>query len=121
MILEGQGRLVRNYPHVPGIDFAGTVLQSRSPEFKAGDPVLLTGWRVGEVPWGGYVERARVKGAYVVGRPGGAGGGGAGGAGGGLAGAAGAKGKIGGPPPGAAAGAAGDGDRHCRLHRDAGG
>ena len=69
MILEGQGRLVRNYPHVPGIDFAGTVLQSRSPEFKAGDPVLLTGWRVGELQWGGYAERARVKGEYLVRRP----------------------------------------------------
>jgi acrylyl-CoA reductase (NADPH) len=69
MILEGQGRLVRNYPHVPGIDFAGTVLQSRSSEFKAGDPVLLTGWRVGELQWGGYAERARVKGEYLVRRP----------------------------------------------------
>jgi acrylyl-CoA reductase (NADPH) len=69
MILEGQGRLVRNYPHVPGIDFAGTVLQSRSPEFKPGDPVILTGWRVGELQWGGYAERARVKGEYLVRRP----------------------------------------------------
>src|SRR2546423_4348874 len=69
MVLEGQGRLVRNYPHVPGIDFAGTVLQSRSPEFKPGDPVVLTGWRVGEVQWGGYAERARVKAEYLVHRP----------------------------------------------------
>src|SRR3954466_9686000 len=69
MILEGQGRLVRNYPHVPGIDFAGTVLQSRSPEFQPGDPVILTGWRVGEVQWGGYAERGRVKAEYLVRRP----------------------------------------------------
>src|SRR5829696_7613746 len=47
MVLEGQGRLVRQYPHVPGIDFAGTVERSDSPAFKPGDPVVLTGWRVG--------------------------------------------------------------------------
>ena len=69
MILEGQGRLVRSYPHVPGIDFAGTVLQSRAPEFKPGDPVVLTGWRVGELQWGGYAERARVKAEHLVRRP----------------------------------------------------
>src|SRR5437660_12796397 len=46
MVLEGQGRLVRAYPHVPGVDFAGTVLRSDSPEFRPGDPVILTGWRV---------------------------------------------------------------------------
>src|SRR5207302_811897 len=69
MILEGQGRLVRAYPHVPGVDFAGTVLRSDSPEFRPGDPVVLTGWRVGEVQWGGYAERARVKAGYLVRRP----------------------------------------------------
>jgi acrylyl-CoA reductase (NADPH) len=69
MILQGQGRLVRNYPHVPGIDFAGTVLRSDSPEFRPGDPVILTGWRVGELHWGGYAERARVKAAQLVHRP----------------------------------------------------
>jgi acrylyl-CoA reductase (NADPH) len=69
MILEGQGRLVRQYPHVPGIDFAGTVEQSSSPDFAPGDPVVLTGWRVGEVQWGGYAERARVKAEYLVRRP----------------------------------------------------
>src|SRR2546425_9536068 len=45
MILQGQGRLVRTYPHVPGIDFAGTVEHSSSPDFKPGDAVILTGWR----------------------------------------------------------------------------
>jgi acrylyl-CoA reductase (NADPH) len=69
MILEGQGRLVRSYPHVPGVDFAGTVLQSRSPEFQPGDPVVLTGWRVGELQWGGYAERARVRAEYLLRRP----------------------------------------------------
>jgi acrylyl-CoA reductase (NADPH) len=69
MILEGQGRLVRAYPHVPGIDFAGSVLRSDSPEFRPGDPVVLTGWRVGELQWGGYAERARVKAEYLVRRP----------------------------------------------------
>ncbi|HEX6440545.1 MAG TPA: MDR family oxidoreductase [Stellaceae bacterium] len=69
MILQGQGRLVRQYPHVPGIDFAGTVLASQSPEYKPGDPVILTGWRVGELQWGGYAERARVKAEHLVRRP----------------------------------------------------
>jgi len=69
MILQGIGRLVRNYPHVPGIDFAGTVERSASPEFQPGDPVLLTGWRVGEAQWGGYAEKARVPASYLVRRP----------------------------------------------------
>ncbi len=69
MVLEGLGRLVRNYPHIPGIDFAGTVERSDSPAFKPGDPVILTGWRVGEVQWGGYAEKARVKASWLVRRP----------------------------------------------------
>src|ERR1041385_6602282 len=69
MILEGQGRLVRAYPHVPGVDFAGTVLASDSPDFRPGDPVILTGWRVGELHWGGYAERARVPASFLVRRP----------------------------------------------------
>ena len=69
MVLQGQGRLVRQYPHVPGIDFAGTVEQSWSPDFAPGDPVILTGWRVGELHWGGYAERARVKAEWLVHRP----------------------------------------------------
>jgi acrylyl-CoA reductase (NADPH) len=66
MILQGQGRLVRSYPHVPGIDFAGTVVSSESPAFKPGDDVVLTGWRVGELQWGGYAEMARVKTDYLM-------------------------------------------------------
>jgi acrylyl-CoA reductase (NADPH) len=69
MILQGIGRLVRSYPHVPGIDFAGTVERSESPEFAPGDPVILTGWRVGETQWGGYAEKARVKASHLVRRP----------------------------------------------------
>ena len=60
------GGLVRNYPHVPGIDFAGTVEASDDPRYKAGDKVVLTGWRVGEAHWGGYAQKARVKGDWLV-------------------------------------------------------
>src|SRR5262245_34002288 len=66
LILNGLGRLVRNYPHVPGVDFAGVVEASQHPRFKAGDSVILTGWRVGEAVWGGYAERARVRGDWLV-------------------------------------------------------
>jgi acrylyl-CoA reductase (NADPH) len=69
MILQGIGRLVRTYPHVPGVDFTGTVEHSESPEFAPGDSVILTGWRVGETQWGGYAEKARVKASYLVRRP----------------------------------------------------
>jgi acrylyl-CoA reductase (NADPH) len=69
MILQGLGRLVRNYPHVPGIDFAGTVERSDSSEFKPGHPVILTGWRVGETQWGGYAGKARVPASYLARRP----------------------------------------------------
>ncbi|MGB5871984.1 MAG: acryloyl-CoA reductase [Albidovulum sp.] len=60
------GGLVRNYPHVPGIDFAGTVEASDDARYKAGDKVVLTGWRVGEAYWGGYAEKARVKADWLV-------------------------------------------------------
>lgn len=60
------GGLVRNYPHVPGIDFAGTVEASDDPRYKAGDKVLLTGWRVGEVHWGGFSQKARVNADWLV-------------------------------------------------------
>jgi len=66
LILNGLGRLVRSYPHVPGIDFAGTVERSDSPDYKPGDKVVLTGWRVGELSWGGYAEKARVKAGQLV-------------------------------------------------------
>jgi acrylyl-CoA reductase (NADPH) len=60
------GGLVRTYPHVPGIDFAGTVEASDDPRYAPGDKVVLTGWRVGEVHWGGYAEKARVKADWLV-------------------------------------------------------
>lgn len=60
------GGLVRNYPHVPGIDFAGTVEASDDPRYSPGDKVVLTGWRVGEMHWGGYSEKARVKADWLV-------------------------------------------------------
>ena len=60
------GGLVRNYPHVPGIDFAGTVETSDDPRYSPGDKVVLTGWRVGEAHWGGYAEKARVKADWLV-------------------------------------------------------
>jgi acrylyl-CoA reductase (NADPH) len=60
------GGLVRNYPHVPGIDFAGTVEASDDTRYKPGDKVVLTGWRVGEVHWGGYAQKARVKADWLV-------------------------------------------------------
>ena len=64
--LKGQGRLVRDYPHVPGIDLAGTVEESADPRFSPGDAVVLTGWRVGEIWWGGYATRAKVKGDWLT-------------------------------------------------------
>jgi len=66
MVLNGIGRLVRSYPHVPGVDFAGVVEQSSSPDWQAGDPVILTGWRVGEWHWGGHAQYARVKAEWLV-------------------------------------------------------
>ncbi len=58
--------LVRRYPHVPGIDFAGRVEDSSDPRYRPGDEVVLTGWRVGEAHWGGYAEKARVKADWLV-------------------------------------------------------
>jgi len=66
MILNGLGRLVRSYPQVPGVDYAGTVLESSHPDWKRGDPVVLTGWRVGEWHWGGYAAKARAKAGWLV-------------------------------------------------------
>ncbi|MBF0562338.1 MAG: oxidoreductase [Alphaproteobacteria bacterium] len=66
LILGGLGKLVRRYPHVPGIDFSGTVETSASLRYRPGDPVILTGWRVGESHWGGYAERARVQAEWLV-------------------------------------------------------
>ncbi len=69
LCLGSGGGLVRVWPHVPGIDFAGRVVESAHPKWRAGDAVVLTGWRVGENRWGGYAERARVKGDWLVALP----------------------------------------------------
>jgi acrylyl-CoA reductase (NADPH) len=58
--------LVREYPHVPGIDFAGTVQASDDSRYRVGDRVVLTGWRVGETHWGGYSQKARVSADWLV-------------------------------------------------------
>lgn len=60
------GGLVRNYPHIPGIDFAGTVENSSDARYKVGDKVVLTGWRVGEAHFGGYSQKARVNADWLV-------------------------------------------------------
>ena len=66
MVLGGLGRLVRNYPHVPGVDFAGVVESSASEKFKPGDRVVLNGWRVGEMRWGGYASKACVSSDWLL-------------------------------------------------------
>jgi len=70
LVLTTGGGLVKTWPHVGGIDFAGTVEASDNPNFKSGDKVVLNGWRVGELHWGGYATRARVKGDWLVKLPG---------------------------------------------------
>lgn len=66
LAITGKGKIIRNFPMVPGIDFAGTVRASEDPRFHAGQEVLLTGWGVGENHWGGLSEQARVKGDWLV-------------------------------------------------------
>jgi acrylyl-CoA reductase (NADPH) len=66
LIISNKAPLVRTYPHVPGIDFAGRVVESTHPDWRPGDAVVLTGWGVGERHWGGYAQRARVKGDWLV-------------------------------------------------------
>src|SRR5450432_3257391 len=66
LCITGMGGLVRTYPHIPGIDFAGTVESSADARYKPGDRVILTGWRVGEIWWGGYAQKARVKADWLV-------------------------------------------------------
>jgi NADPH:quinone reductase-like Zn-dependent oxidoreductase len=91
LCLTTGGGLVRSYPHVPGIDFAGTVEASDDPRYRPGDKVILTGWRVGERHWGGYATRAA------------------------------GEGRLAGAPARGADHPAGDGHRHRGADRDAGG
>ena len=69
MILKNGGRLVKEFPHIPGIDFSGTVLESENPKFKTGDEIILTGWRVGEAFFGGYSQVAKVNADFLVKKP----------------------------------------------------
>ena len=69
MILKNGGRLDKEFPHIPGIDFSGTVLESENSKFKEGDEVILTGFRVGEVFFGGYSQVAKVNADFLVKKP----------------------------------------------------
>ncbi len=69
LILKNGARLVKEFPHIPGIDFSGTVEDSQSDEFKQGDEVILTGWRVGEIYYGGYSQYAKVDSKFLVKKP----------------------------------------------------
>ena len=69
LAVTGNGKIVRSFPMVPGIDFAGKVLASESDRFQKGDQVILTGWGVGERYWGGYAQQSRVKADWLVPMP----------------------------------------------------
>ena len=69
MILKNGGRLVKEFPHIPGIDFSCTVLESENSKFQEGDEVILTGFRVGEVFFGGYSQIAKVNADFLVKKP----------------------------------------------------
>ncbi|MFC4353258.1 MDR family oxidoreductase [Fodinicurvata halophila] len=66
LAITGKGPVVRSFPMIPGVDFAGVVAESSHGDFKPGDEVILTGWGLGEERWGGYAERARVQGDWLV-------------------------------------------------------
>ena len=69
LILKNGARLVKEFPHIPGIDFSGTVAESQNNNFKVGDEIILTGWRVGETFYGGYSQYAKVNGDFLVKKP----------------------------------------------------
>ena len=69
LILKNGGRLVKEYPHIPGIDFSGEVVESENSEFKKGDNVVLTGCRVGEIYPGGYSQLVKVKSELLIKKP----------------------------------------------------
>ena len=66
LAITGKSPVVRSFPMVPGIDFAGTVAQSANPAYAVGDKVVLNGWGVGEQHWGGLAQKARVKGEWLI-------------------------------------------------------
>ncbi len=69
LILKNGARLVKEFPHIPGIDFSGTVEESSNENYKPGDEIILTGWRVGEIYFGGYSQYAKVNGDFLVKKP----------------------------------------------------
>ncbi len=69
LILKNGAKLVKEFPHIPGIDFSGTVEESKNEKFKPGDEIILTGWRVGEIFYGGYSQYAKVNGDFLVKKP----------------------------------------------------
>jgi len=69
LILRNGGKLVKEYPHIPGIDFSGKVVESASSDFKSGDDVVLTGCKVGEIYPGGYSQLAKVKSDLLIKKP----------------------------------------------------
>tara|TARA_Y100001970_G_scaffold127244_1_gene157232 strand:- start:597 stop:1601 length:1005 start_codon:yes stop_codon:yes gene_type:complete len=69
LILKNGARLVKEFPHIPGIDFSGTVVESQNKNFKPNDEIILTGWRVGEIYFGGYSQFAKVNGDFLVKKP----------------------------------------------------
>jgi len=69
LILKNGARLVKEFPHIPGIDFSGKVVESQNEKFKTGDEIILTGWRVGEIYYGGYSQYSKVNGDFLVKKP----------------------------------------------------
>ena len=69
LAITGKAPIIRKFPLIPGIDLAGKVLRSEDPRFQAGDLVVLNGYGLGEVHHGGYAERARVKGDWLIALP----------------------------------------------------
>ena len=69
LILKNGAKLVKEFPHIPGIDFSGTVIDSENDKFKKDDEVILTGWRVGEIYYGGFSQYAKVNGDFLIKKP----------------------------------------------------
>ena len=69
LILKNGARLIKEFPHIPGIDFSGKVVESGNKNYSTGEEVILTGWRVGEIYYGGYSQFAKVNGDFLVKKP----------------------------------------------------
>ena len=69
LILRNGAKLVKQFPHIPGIDFSGSVIDGGNSDFKTGDEVILTGYRVGEIYFGGYSQIAKVKKEFLIKKP----------------------------------------------------